>query len=379
MKHRAVAGTLASVVALAAITGCDRAQIAPRRDAGTRGARIPGRPSGPDESGPDRIYVLRDPVLNQQPERWRMLGWDLDGRCTEPPRHDGGDGDAGGMDAGVDAGLPEGGPSWEGWDIECTPRHPDRAGPILDGDECRDNAFGAYVSLALATLPEDPQAEAAMRMERGEFAVLLRIRGYGGGADDPQVEVDVWPTVYGAPRGGMRGERLRWDGTDAFWIAEEGVSATDPDQAVIRDAQAYVAGGLLVMRLPTRAEFDFASREVLLRVRVTDGTLTGRIAPDPSEPLRSVLLSGRWPLQDIFEQLPWLGLCAGDPRDEVVIALLRQGLESGADVRAEPGDPDAPLVPCEAISMAVEFTGYPGELGGRARFERPSGVCPGTL
>lgn len=378
-------GWLAGIVALAAISAsCDRALIV-QRDAGAppevpRGARLPERPDVDDEGSTDeRIYVLRDPILNQQPDRWRTLGWDLDGRCTEPPEAmDAGVGVDGG---GADAGGADGGASdpWAGWDLECTPRRPTSAGPVVDGDACRDNAFGAYLTLALAALRTDVQADAQARMERGEYALLVRLRGYDGSEDDPLVEVDAWPTVYGAPAGGMRGEPLLWDGSDELWLARESFSSVDEDRALIRDPQAYVSGGRLVMRIPTRADFNFASSEVLLRLRITDATISARIDADPAQPLRDVVISGRWPLADFFDQLPLLGLCPGDPADEAIAQLVRDGVEPVADVAAEPVVGDPPPVPCEAVSVAVGLTGYPARIGGLASFEIPPGVCPGSI
>lgn len=381
-------GWTALWVALALVAGCDRALIVQRdggMDAGAaaRGAHLPARPDVADEDGPERVYALRDPLLSQQPDRWRTLGWDLDGRCTEPPiardagASDGGASDGGAVDAGArDAGAPE---PWAGWDLECTPRRPASAGPVVDGDACRDNSFGAYVTLALAALPTDVQASASARMARGELALIVRVRGWSGREDDPRVEVDVFPTVYGAPAGGMRGAPLRWDGTDELWLAREGFSSLDADQAVIRDPQAYVAGGRLVMRLPTRADFDFASDEVILRLRVTDATITARVDPDPAAGLSDVTISGRWPLADLFAQLPWLGLCPGDPADDAIARLVRDGLEPAADVASEPLAPGSPLSPCEAISVAIGMTGYPARIGGVAPFERPPGVCASAM
>lgn len=382
MTLRSLVRSIAGLVAIAACgavacAGCDRAQIV-RRDAAASGGglRVPERPETGDASGEERTYVLRDPILAQQPDRWRTLGWDLDGRCTAPPS-DGDDG--GGIDGGaVDGGAVDGG-LWAGWDLECTPRRPSSAGPVIDGDECRDNAFGAYVSVALAALPTDVEEQASVRMARGEYAIFVRVRGYDGTEDDPLVEVDVWPTVYGAPAGGMRGDALRWDGTDELWLAREAFSSLEDDAAIIRDTQAYVAGGLLVMRVPTRVDFDFASDDVLLRMRITDATITGRIEPDPAAGLREVTISGRWPLADLFEQLPWLGLCPGDPGDEAVARLIRDGLEPAADVASEPVIGSAPLVPCEAASLAIGFTGYAARRGGVTSFERPPGVCPEAM
>ena len=268
--------------ALACIGGCDRAQIIQRdRDAGPSfdafvapvdafvgppRATIPPSPGGTDSEGPEVVYVLREPVLNQTGGLWERIGWDLDGRCSDPPR-----GDAG--LAGMDAGL------FADWDIECLPRRPDMAPPIVDGELCRDNAYGLALSPGLAAVGIDVQADVRALMAEGRFAFLVRIRGWNGEPDDPRVTADVFATVAGTPMGGREGDPLLWDGTDTFSISEESLAAPPlpMDQSILHDELGYVAGGVFVMHLPERAEFEFSTRSSVLRTRIPDATITGRI------------------------------------------------------------------------------------------------------
>ena len=375
------------VLTLAAVLlgGCDRALIV-RRDAGVDAgmdagpppritARLPPRPDIDDTpGGAERIYVLRDPVLDQTADRWRSIGWDLDGRCTALPMGmdagtpvvgDGGPSDAGASDAGADAGI------YADWDIECLPRNP-MTDPVADGVECRDNTFGAGLSPGLAAIGIDVEAAVRARMEQGEFAVLLRLREYDGEPNDARVVADVFPTVYAIPEGGRRRDAPRWDGTDAFFVADNSFAPMPADQAVIHDELAYVAEGRLVVHLPTRAEFLLASTGAVLRLRITDATITGRIAADPALPLEDALIAGRWPLTDLLTELPALGVCETSPYRP----LVETAVNSAADVLGEPRTGSGPLVPCEAISLGVAMRGYPGLWGGAAAFERPMEACP---
>ncbi len=363
-----------------ALVGCDRALIVPsRRDGGSMdagratpdagrpggGIRIPPNPGGADTDGAERVYVLRDPVLNQTGGLWETLGWDLDGRCTYMPRVDAG---MPSTDGGVDGGT------FGAWDLDCLPRRPDMAPPIIDGEECRDNAWGVAISPGLATAGRDLEGDTARAMAEGRYAILVRLRGWNGEDDDPRVVADAFATVYGVPSGGRRGDPLAWDGTDDLFLAEETIAAPPlpDDQAIMHDELAYVAGGLFVMRLPERAEFTFSSASYVLRLRVTDGAITGRVRAS-SPHMEGVLMVGRWPLADLCAELPALGLCEGDP---VLRPLVENAVNSSADVLERSRGPGSPLVPCEAVSVAIGWRGYPGRVGGTARFPGTPSPCP---
>lgn len=331
---------LASLLLCAA---CDAAQLSPiDAGVGPERAEVPLPPPAELEgpSSEPQVFVLRDVVLRQGGGAWRALGYDLDGRCSYPP------------DA-LDGGAPDGGGPYPGWDIECAPVNSGDL-PSGDGALCRDNNYGQFISLGFEPLGIDVQAEARELMEAGEYALMLRLSDWNGEEDDPRVTVEVVQTAFGQPAGGLRGDPLRWDGTDTFFPSE--AAFDDFGEPVLLDRTGYVVGGVVVMRIPPRSDFDFAGGARSLSVRITDATLTGRLAGDR---LEDVALSGRWPVSDFLNELDDLGVCEG----ETLRGIVETAIRGSADVLANPEATPGTLVPCDAVSVAIGFTGYPGRWG----------------
>lgn len=317
------------------LAGCDRAELIEQR----LGARVPGPPDPATEGAtePERVFVLRDILLRQGQGLWRTLGWNLDERCTEPPD--------------TDAGMPDGGVDpLAGWDIECIPLNVGDL-PPEDGDECRDNNYGQFISLGLEPLGINVQDEARDKQAQGELAFLLRLRDYNGTPNDPQVRVEVAQTVIGVPEGGVEGDPLLWDGTDVFYPAENAFNASG--EPILADPVGYVRDGLLVMRIPPRSDFRFDGGDRSFQLRITDGTITARVEGDR---LEDVVVAGRWAIADFLDDLDALGVCEGDMLRGVIEAAIR----GSADVLSNPDSVPGGLVPCDALSLAIGFTGYPG-------------------
>ncbi len=315
--------------------GCDQAELIEQRT----GAIPPSAPS-PDTEGPDgeaRVFLLRDMVLRQGMGVWRTLGWNLDGRCTEPPEH------PDGVDAGGEDPL-------DGWDIECVPLNTGDL-PSLDGDDCRDNNYGQFISLALEPLGIDIEADVRERQLQGRLALLMRVTEYNGTPNDPQVRVEVVQSVAAVPAGGAEGDPLRWDGTDTFYPAANGFTASG--EPIILDRVAYVRESRLVMRIPPRSDFAFEGRNSALRLRLTGGTISGRLEGDR---LEAAVIAGRWGVADFLDDLDALGVCPDDP----LRSFAETGIRGSADVLSNPESVPGGLVPCDAVSLAVGLTGYPG-------------------
>jgi hypothetical protein len=338
------------LLALVLALGCDKAQLVPL-DAGPMlgpGAQVPLPPdrTSDAEDAPALVFALRDVVLRQGAGIWEDLGWNLDDRCSYDPAPPA-------ADAGLpDGAVPDAGP-YAGWDIECAPQNMGDA-PAGDGDMCRDNNYGQFISLGLETLGVDVQEEANETIGQGEYTFLLRITHYNGRENDPQVTVEAVQTAFGVPAGGARGDPLAWDGTDTFYPAT--TAFDDRGEPVLIDRTAYVIDSLLVMRIPPRADFQFSGSDRSLSIRITDGTLTGRLEGGF---LEDVVIAGRWPVADIVNELDDLGVCAGDSLRMVVENAVR----GSADVLSNPEATPGALPPCDAVSMAVGFRGVPGRWG----------------
>jgi hypothetical protein len=171
---------LALVVAL--LSGCNvyDASLVPRdagMDAGADAstscpplAAPPTRPSRLDDGTDEAVFALRHITLNQDGDRWRTIGYDLDGLCSGP------------------AEAP----------VECTPMS-GGANASLDGDHGIDNAFGrAITPLLLAAYPT-LEMEAQMYQDYGLGTLILRIRNWNGEANDSRVHAILTQSTYGTP------------------------------------------------------------------------------------------------------------------------------------------------------------------------------------
>lgn len=310
----------------------------------------PARPTTPDgPDGPEVIFALKDVLLDQDGERWREIGFNVDGLCSQAPD-------------------PQ---------VECLP--PNRsAEPQSDGVGGIDNAFGGalfpLVNLAFPTL-QRTSIEAA---QEGNGAIILRVRGWNGEANDPRVDVTVAQSVFALPAGPddtepqevevrmfqafdpESGERLlpRYDGNDWFFLREDSFLSGDLERPRIRDNNAYVVDDQLVLRVPDRAGIVFAGEENGIEARITDGTLTGRISADRTR-IGPVIIGGRWAAIDLIDIARSVGACDGSSE----VRLLQNQLDRISDVRSTPGT-GGPDVDCDAVSVGVQFDGFRGRIGG---------------
>ncbi len=282
----------------------------------------PGPPGGAD--GPDvgsRTWALRDVTLDQSGDVWRNLGYDLDNRCTEDI---------------TDEHL-------------CIP--PEAPVPPLDGDNGIDNAFGESILARITAFNSAFEANARRNMEEGN-AILVTMKGWNGTPNDPLVDIEMVQAL-GVNRADA--EPLpQWDGDDRWIQASTSFQAGLP---LIRDDGAYVTDGMFVMNIPNRQPITLPwVDDNIFDLLLTDATLTGRISED-GQMLTDVLLTGRYALIDLSVAWEAAGLCAGGMLRTIVDDLLGREL----DVRSAPGT-GGPGRTCDAISVAMSFTGFIGSL-----------------
>ncbi|MFK8000389.1 MAG: hypothetical protein AB8H86_12375 [Polyangiales bacterium] len=299
--------------------------------------RPPAGTEGPDVE--ERLYALRDALLNQDGDQWRTIGFDLDGRHTEAPEYD----------------------------IECRP--PDEESePEVDGANGIDNAFShrlfPLLQLALPGLERSVRESQAA----GIGALLLRVTGFNGTEDDPRVDVSFMQSAGGTGsdeavsftdfdllnEAGGAAPVPSWDGEDRWWARDDGFFSGDEAQPLIRDDNAYVSDGRLVMRLPERAQFLFITgTEVGARVRLTDSTVMVDLRE--GESFGHVVMAGRWSILDLLDTGENIGICMGSTQREIVDSQLLVI----ADVRSTAGS-GGEGVECDAISIGVTFQAVPG-------------------
>lgn len=305
----------------------------------------PPRPVGGD--GPDvepLLAALRDVELNQDSDRWRTIGLDLDDLDSQPP-------------------VPE---------VECVPPNPD-AEPPIDGELGTDNVFGdklfPIVRLALPSLESDTRAAQA----RGIGTVLVRLSRWNGEDDDPRVDVLLTQAAgatsaspdavafegFELQMDGAPAPEPNWDGNDTFWARDDTFFMGNEEQPLVRDDNAYVANRTVVFRLPDRAEIlFFAGEEAGVRVRLTDGVAMGVLNEDATM-LESATVTGRWSIVDLLDTGNNIGICVGTAERDLVEAQL----DTIADVRSTPGT-GGMGVECDAISLGVRFVGVRSLWGG---------------
>lgn len=308
-------------------------------------ARPPPRPPGEDDGveGGELVYVFHHLILDQGDERWRAIGWDLDGICSDPPD-----------------------PA-----VECH-AVASSAIPEIDGDNGIDNALGHNL-LGLITVAFPDIEMTLSGHEWGHGSLLIRIRGWNREDDDPRVDVTFTQTVVGttpledgsAPEidpadilNGVFPPRPSWDGNDYFWVRNGSFFEGDLERPRIRIDNAYVNDRVLVLHFPDRVPIIFNDQEGALVVQFTDGHLAGRIREDLSG-FEWATFGGRWPVADLLATLPTAGFCLGS--DDY--RRIQRITDLTADVRTLPGT-GGPGTVCDAISGGLVGQGTRGRIAG---------------
>ena len=287
----------------------------------------PMRVSGSGGDGAEIVFVLRNVVFAQPGTLWNDIGFDLDETCSDTPST-----------------------------TTCGPRA--GSSPQLDGADGVDNVAGREILRALTVSNPGLQVEARRKQDTGDSTFIVRITGWDGSDDDALVTISVSQSIYAVPMGGVRGDTLRWDGTDSFFATEGDFVDGDPTMPLIVDDAAYITGRSVVMRLPEGRSIFLPWLANPLSLRLTDATVVGDISAD-GETITNVRLAGRWALLDISAALTEIGVCPGGSDRLTIDAIV----ERVADVRSDPGT-DSLMLDCDAVSFSVGFDGTRAIFGG---------------
>ena len=328
-------------------------------------ARPPDRPTISDGADVDElIFAIKDVVLDQRDNRWRAIGYDLDGLCSDEPD-------------------PV---------VECLP--PAVSGPPeIDGERGIDNTFGHNLVPILLAARSDFQTRATSGQNQGLGALLLIVRGWNGERDDPRVEGILSQTVFGSAEAvaepideidvsdGMlriNGELRpipRWDGDDHFWVRSDGFLEGDISQPRLRDDNAYVADGTIVLRLPDRFPLVLGGDQTGVEFVLSDVVFTAELSADGRR-IESAVLAGRWAIFDILAAIELAAICPGSSDYFTLMRLL----DLAADIRGVPGT-GGPRATCNAISLGLLFeVGAVATIDGlRDGFELPSPCLDGGV
>lgn len=363
---RSMTGVLIGLFAMSVGAGCrvyDETLLqADDGGAGCALRRPPTRPSGAEgDDEAEYVFGLRDVVLDQGGDLWRDLGFDLDGLCT----------------------------TTSNYVFECSP--PSRPRPPTDGNDGIDNTFGRELfPLVDLTVPGLQETARAAQLE-GKLPAL-RMRGWNGEDDDSRVDITITTGVFALPPADdgsipdfdivdfspvdprTREVLLpRWDGQDYGFFRASTFFDEDPERPLLRDDNAYVRNRRVVARLPERVEILFPGEVVGVLVRVTDATAVGTISEDAST-LEDVIITGRWAILDLLATAENVGVCRGTDN----YRILSGQLDTIADIRSMPGS-GGEGVECDAISVAVGFTGYRMRWGGLTPGEEVADACASMM
>jgi hypothetical protein len=280
-------------------------------------------------------------------EPWQAVGLDLDQLCTSP--------------AGCDA---------QPATAACT----SSGGPRADGAGCRDNAlaeiFPAAAATELGTTYGVSEDKLNCGLHRGSFSLLIRISGYGGGLDDSNVRVDLYPSP------GLE-QPLSIDCAQGNWKSQLGWISVHPwrlDQAALdsgaggavvpsksADPAAYVKNGYLVARLPDGAAFSLIGDSAPysgLSLRLFKSVITARIERDPDGAwvLRDGVFAGRLRREDAIASVRQTGFCDTAEYDTVLASI-----DASLDLLANGANAES--APCDALSVGIGFEALQATIG----------------
>lgn len=317
----------------------------------------------------------------------------LDGDFTAAPQPDGGAGAGGagggvpgclaatypdppgGLDDGISTeivlalrsiDLGDGAASPPGYDLDhvCTcfaDAGPSCVSPVAhcDAPGGVDSASAQFFTLIQVALGSSSFSSASLssKVEKGVFSLLVRVRGYNGQADDPAVEVAMFPS------GGTASPTL-WDGSDAWDVADQSVTGGDLEQPVYTSAGAYVASGVLVAAMPS-VLMKLGGTEDTITLQLTGGVLTGNLVQQGNDYIMTGgILAARWKIDDVFKALSTYRDGNGKPFcTDLAFAYqtAKTTLCNGRDILTDPTG--AKSLPCDALSIGLGFTAHAARLG----------------
>jgi hypothetical protein len=196
--------------------------------------------------------------------------------------------------------------------------------------------------------------------EEGIWSLLIQLSGYaqapdGGVADDPAVQVDLFPspgTISGAPL---------WTGNDSWKVLASSVGDGGLANPLYRSLGAYVVNHVLVAGLPEMAVTMSGSGQQTITVTLTSGVLTGTLVPYPGGgfQISDGVIAGRWAEHNIFLALSSYRNDQGQPTcvGSFGYAIAKSDICDGLDLLADESQP--PTLPCDSLSMGFGFTAVP--------------------
>ena len=313
---------------------------------------------------------------DNSPAAWQRIGFDLDGVCTNSA-------------------------SCSGRAQSCRAA----ASEIpFDGVLCRDNRF-ARLHASLAPVPEIGERYGLREetfncnLHRGTYNVIVKLSGYNGQPDDPEVRLDFYaspgltrlppwscddadPADYPIWRASAA-----WNIDPASLSGEIGAEGSLPESKVA-DPKAFVRGGYVVAELPDGAQLRLAGssnsyRSFALTTRKSVWTGALSQLQDGTWQIQDGLVAGTTLTSDVLETFHELGLCQPDGGGEQAndqdsfYELVSHAVRDNADMLGD-ARVDANAA-CDALSFAIAFRAAQLTPGAAAASPERITCCPPSM
>jgi hypothetical protein len=307
-------------------------------------ARPPPRPSGADQPGNQTITIVARRFGIGTGDAGVPPGFDLDNACSCPPTV-----------ADTCVGRKD---------------HCDSIGG-------RDNATGSLFN-TLVGAPTSNKLDFEERVNSGIRAgkntILVRVTGFNGTADDPDVLVSVYASL-GLLDGAGDYVTPQFTETEQ-WALDDRQFPVTPSVPKATTT-GYVARGKLVASLDITLDLsDSFSIALTGSTMQADVSLTGN-GGKPT--ITGGVLAGRWPVSDVLRVAGRVQLEDGGSRvceNPLAYATIKDIACQEADLVAD-RNRDKTGAACDSLSAAIVFEAAPASLG-PVRAATPADDCPDT-
>ena len=275
-------------------------------------------------------------------ERFRSMGYDLDGICTG---------------AGVAPSCIK--QSWVTFDER-------------DGPGGRDNTMGGVLYQAAADGGTNSSQSGNSSIDAGTITLVIRARGYNGTSVDPEVEVAVFGATMN--KGGtLPNLTPKWLGEDEWaafgqWVDRDPMGNPSVDHPLYVDSRAYVNNWVLVAQFDRYLVplYDLSQVKLSARIlkeeerwRLVEGMIGGRMKTD------EIL----WASDYLIDSETGAPLCTNSPS----YPRLKANVCGTSDISFT--GPDDGTMPCDGTSWGWAFETKPARLKGVYLAEKPR-ICP---
>jgi len=241
-----------------------------------------------------------------------------------------------------------------------------------DAPDGVDNASAQLISLVQLGLGAGIFGSSyfSTKANEGNWSLLLQVSNYNGLADDPSVDVAMYPSP------GMVGMMPTWNGTDAWPISATCVMGGDPQKPLFASKGAYVTSHVLVAAMPSVA-LTISGGVETITFHLTGGVVTGTLSGPPGHlQITDGVMAARWQAQDIFNALSsYRGPDSKPICTDIgfTYQTAKTAICNGLDILADASG--AKSLPCDSLSMGLGFRAEEALLGAVTAPPQPSAGC----